>query len=420
MNILILGSGGREYTLAWKIAQSKRLGNLYIAPGNAGTEEFGENIPLDILDFHQLSILIKEKNINTVVVGPEVPLVKGVQDYLKLSNPKVLCIGPSQKGALLEGSKAFAKEFMAKFDIPTAAYLEVTSQNLQAGIDHILATEGPIVLKADGLAAGKGVLIIEEKKEAITVLKEMIDGKFGLASEKVVIEEFLDGIEFSVFALSDGQSYKILPIAKDYKRIGEGDTGLNTGGMGAISPVPFVNDNLIEKVIDRIIEPTIKGIQEAKLDYIGFIFFGLILVKDDPFVIEYNCRLGDPETEAVIPRLENDLIQLFELIKDQKLQAAEISINPATAATVMLVSGGYPQKYTKGYEIQIPESGESLIIHAGTTYNQGRIVTNGGRVIAVTSLAATQREALNRSYQIAEKIEFEGKYYRHDIGFDLG
>lgn len=419
MNVLILGSGGREYTLAWKIAQSRLLTKLYIAPGNAGTEEFGENIPLDILDFDQLSAFLKDKKINTVLVGPEVPLVKGVQDYLKLNNPNVLCVGPSQQGAMLEGSKAFAKKFMAKFNIPTAGYLEVTQRNLEAGINHILATPGPFVLKADGLAAGKGVLIIAEKQEAITALKEMIDGKFGSASEKVVIEEFLDGIEFSVFVLSDGKSYKILPIAKDYKRIGEGDTGLNTGGMGAISPVPFVNEDLKEKVIARIIEPTIKGIQEAKIDYIGFIFFGLILVNGDPFVIEYNCRLGDPETEAVIPRLENDLLEIMSLLRGQKLGEAVISIDPATAATVMLVSGGYPEKYTKGYKIQIPESDDSLIIHAGTATDQGDVVTNGGRVIAITSLAPTQQEALKKSYHIAEKIDFAGKYYRRDIGFDL-
>lgn len=419
MNVLILGSGGREYTLAWKIAQSRLLTKLYIAPGNAGTEEFGENIPLDILDFDKLSEFLKEQKIDTVLVGPEVPLVKGVQDYLKLNNPTVLCVGPSQHGAMLEGSKAFAKEFMAKFNIPTAGYLEVTQRNLEAGINHILAAPGPFVLKADGLAAGKGVLIIEEKQEAISALKEMIDGKFGSASEKVVIEEFLDGIEFSVFVLSDGKSYKILPIAKDYKRIGEGDTGLNTGGMGAISPVPFVNDDLKEKVITRIIEPTIKGIQEAKIDYIGFIFFGLILVNGDPFVIEYNCRLGDPETEAVIPRLENDLLEIISLLRGQKLGQAAISINPATAATVMLVSGGYPEKYTKGHKIQIPETDDSLVIHAGTTTDQGHIVTNGGRVIAITSLAPNMAEALKKSYHIAEKIDFAGKYYRRDIGFDL-
>ena len=419
MNILIIGSGGREYTLAWKIAQSPRLNKLYIAPGNGGTTEFGENIKIDILEFEAVSNIIDDKQIDVVLVGPEVPLVAGLKDHILENHPHVTCIGPSKMASRLEGSKSYAKKFMSTYGIPTAAYLEVTKSNLEEGENHIRDSIGPYVLKADGLAAGKGVLIIEDRDEAVQALHKMLEGQFGTASQKVVIEQFLDGIEFSVFVVTDGKTYLRLPDAKDYKRIGEGDTGLNTGGMGAISPVPFIDSQLDDRVIQDIIEPTIEGIRQEGLDYTGFIFFGLIKVGHEPLVIEYNCRLGDPETEAIIPRMETDFLELFNAIKHQELETMNLELKTDTAATVMMVSGGYPGNYKKGYEIHLPEETESLIIHAGTDRQDNSIVTNGGRVIAVTSLAATMKEALKKSYRTAEMINFQDQYYRRDIGFDL-
>ena len=419
MNILILGSGGREYTLAWKLAQSPKNVGIFIAPGNAGTSEFGENLVLDLLDFSALSDIINSKKIDLIVVGPEVPLVHGVQNFIKENHPNITCVGPSKEGAQLEGSKAFAKRFMARYEIPTAGYLEVTKDNLSEGRKQILSTTGPIVLKADGLAAGKGVLIIDDKQEALDALETMLNGQFGNASEAVVIEEFLDGIEFSVFVLTDGKDYKLLPIAKDYKRIGEGDMGLNTGGMGAVSPVNFVNEELMTKVIERIVRPTMKGIQEEKIDYSGFIFFGLIRVGQDPYVIEYNCRLGDPETEVIIPRLKTDLVEILESFQQGNLSSCDVNFEKQSAATVMLVSGGYPETYQKGYPIYTPEETDSLIIHAGTTNQDEQVVTNGGRVMAVTSLADTLDLALKKSYSVIDQIEFKDKYFRKDIGQDL-
>ena len=419
MNILLLGSGGREHALAWNIHKSPLCSNLFIAPGNAGTELCGTNVAIAYNDFDAITEFSKKENIKMIVVGPEDPLVRGITDHFKDSDIKV--VGPSAAAAQLEGSKAFAKKFMQKHNIPTATYLEITKANLQEGLDHIQNSKGPYVLKADGLAAGKGVLILEEKNAALEALADMVFGKFGEASSTVVIEQFLDGIEFSVFALTDGRTYKILPEAKDYKRISEGDKGLNTGGMGAISPVPFVDETMWNKVEERIIRPTIQGIQKDGLEYRGFVFFGLISVEGEPFVIEYNCRMGDPETEVVIPRLENDLVPLFNALFDESLEEHNIQMDPRVASTVMLVSGGYPEAYEKGKKISgLERSSNSLIFYAGAKKDeQGQVRTSGGRVIAVTSLAADMDTALRTSYETIEHIDFEKKNFRTDIGFDL-
>lgn len=422
MNILLLGSGGREHTFAWKMKQSPLCNTLFIAPGNAGTSQCGTNLTLDISNFEAVKTAIIEHQIEMVVVGPEAPLVDGIYDFIKADEllDNVMVVGPAKSGAIMEGSKAFSKTFMAEFGIPTAAYQEFTLDNVEAGYAFIDAQTPPIVLKADGLAAGKGVLIIEDKAEAKTALKEMLDGQFGDASKTVVIEQFLDGIEFSVFALTNGKSYKILPVAKDYKRIGEGDKGLNTGGMGCVSPVPFVDDVLMKKVEERIIQPTINGIRKRGMVYEGFVFFGLIKVGNEPFVIEYNCRMGDPETEVVFPRLKNDLVELMAAMSKGTLDNHVIEIDERTATTVFLVSGGYPEAYQKGKAITDLDKTEGvLVFHAGTKAANNEIVTNGGRVLALTALAENMDAALVLSNKNAEIIQFEGKNYRKDIGFDL-
>jgi len=422
MNILLIGGGGREHAFAWKLTQSSKCNQLYIAPGNAGTAQHGVNVDIAVDDFEGMKKFALKNQVEMIVVGPELPLVKGIYDFFaehkKTKHIKV--IGPSKAGAELEGSKVFAKKFMEQFEIPTAKYCEVTNENAEDGVVYIATQKTPIVLKADGLAAGKGVLIINDIVEATQVLREILDGKFGEAGNRVVVEEFLDGIEFSVFALTDGEHYALLPVAKDYKRIGEGDTGLNTGGMGAVSPVPFVDDALMQKVEERIIKPTIQGIKKRGMSYKGFIFFGLIAVKGEPYVIEYNCRMGDPETEVVLPRLENDLVELFEATHDGTLNIQNIKHDPRTATAVMLVSGGYPEAYAKGKRITgIEAVQDSLVFHAGTKEENGELLTNGGRVIAITSYGDTMVEALAFSNKNAEVIDFEGKNYRKDIGFDL-
>ena len=422
MNILVIGSGGREHALGWKIKQSEKTENLYFAPGNAGTLEIGTNLEIGVSDFHGLKKAVLENQISLVVVGPEVPLVDGIHDFFasdpELKNIKV--VGPKKAGAQLEGSKDFAKEFMMRHNIPTAKYFSVTKNNLDEGIEFIGSLTPPYVLKADGLAAGKGVLIINDLEEAQIALQEMLGGKFGQASNKVVIEEFLSGVEVSVFVITDGKDYKILPEAKDYKRIGEGDTGLNTGGMGAISPVPFATKEFMSKVESRVIIPTINGLLVDRIEYNGFIFFGLINVNDDPFVIEYNVRLGDPETEAVLLRVKSDLVDLLEGAADETLSEKEIEIDVRTAATVMLVAGGYPESYEKGKVIAgLDRVANSTVFHAGTKMQENKVVTNGGRVLAVSSLGETMTEALANSYRNAELIQFEKKYYRKDLGFDL-
>lgn len=421
MNILILGSGGREHALAWKISQSKLCRQLFIAPGNAGTSLCGINVPIQVNEFDAIKDFCLKNDIHLLVVGPEGPLVEGITDNFRTNETKHIgIIGPSAYAAQLEGSKAFAKKFMQKYDIPTAAYLEVTHENLDLGFEFLDSLKAPYVLKADGLAAGKGVLIIDELSEAKNQLNEMLSGKFGKASETVVIEEFLSGIEFSVFALTDGKDYILLPEAKDYKRVGEGDTGLNTGGMGAISPVPFVDKILWEKVIDRIVKPTIEGISAEKMDYTGFVFFGLITVKGEPFVIEYNCRLGDPETEVIIPRINDDLVTLLHDAINGNLKDKILSISDKSAATVMMVSGGYPGDFEKYKVINGTENiNTSLVFHAGTISKEGKILTNGGRVLAVTTLNHDFKKAVEVSLKNVEEISFEGKYYRRDIGFDL-
>ena len=422
MNILILGSGGREHAFTWKIAQSSFCNKLYIAPGNAGTEEIGTNVNIEINDFKRIKKLVLSKDINMVIVGSEDPLVNGIYDFFKSDNKlkSVSIIGPSKKGAMLEGSKEFAKEFMLKYNIPTAKYKSFTKKNLGEGDDFLESLTPPYVLKADGLAAGKGVLIIENLEKAKKELKAMIiESKFGLASAKVVVEEFLNGIELSVFVLTDGKSYKILPSAKDYKRVGEGDTGLNTGGMGAVSPVPFIDRFYMEKIENEIIKPTIKGLQEENIIYKGFLFFGLINVNGQPKVIEYNVRMGDPETEVVIPRITSDFLNLLKGIDDGTFSEKDLNITNDVAVTVMLVSGGYPENYNKGKTIKGLSSVEdSIVFHAGTK-NDGRIKTHGGRVIALTSFGKNKEAALLKSYESAKRIDFEGKYYRKDIGFDL-
>lgn len=422
MNILLLGGGGREHAFAWKISQSPLCDKLFIAPGNAGMVDLGTNIEIDPNDFKAVRMLVIAEKIDMIVVGPEEPLVRGIYDFFQndLSIEHIPVIGPSRMGALLEGSKAYAKKFMQEFDIPTAAYREFSTEELPAGLAYIAGHQLPVVLKADGLAAGKGVLICETVEEAQSAFREMLGGKFGEASARVVVEEFLSGIEFSVFVITDGKDYKILPVAKDYKRIGEGDTGLNTGGMGAVSHPPFVDEELMQKVEERIIKPTIRGIQQTDLSYHGFIFFGLINVNGDPYVIEYNCRMGDPETEAVLPRLKNDLVELMQRTHEGKLAEVDIELDERAAATVILVSGGYPEAYEKGKIITgLEQVQDSLVFHAGTKKMGNQIVTNGGRVLAITSFGKDFHEALQKSYENAEKIQFAGKYYRRDIGFDL-
>jgi phosphoribosylamine---glycine ligase len=423
MNILLLGSGGREHALAWKLRQSSLCSDLFIAPGNAGTAQCGINLPFAATDFEAVKSCCVDHYIDMVIVGPEEPLVKGIVDYLvKESGLNLLIIGPSKEAAQLEGSKAYAKAFMERHNIPTAAYKEFTSENFEEGIEYLKEHPLPIVLKADGLAAGKGVIICQNHVEAVSEFELMIQrSKFGEAGKRVVVEEFLKGIELSVFALTDGKEYILLPEAKDYKRIGEGDTGLNTGGMGAISPVPFADEPFMQKVIERVVQPTINGLNKDGLDYKGFVFIGLMKVGDEPFVIEYNCRMGDPETEVVIPRIKNDLVELFTAAAHGQLQNINLQQDERFATTIVAVSGGYPEDYQKGLKIEGLNTviSDTILFHSGTKEVDGTIVTNGGRVLCATALATELEEAINKSRELIEAIDYTDKYYRRDIGFEF-
>ena len=423
MNILIIGGGGREHTIAWKLAQSPNCGKLFVAPGNAGTHEIGTNLAIGINDFADIKKAVLSNDIQMVIVGPEDPLVNGIHNFFLKDKQlnDVIVVGPQKDAATLEGSKEFAKEFMKAHNIPTAQYHSFTAETVEEGCQFLDTMNPPYVLKADGLAAGKGVLILQDLVEAKDELRQMLVGqKFGAASQKVVIEEFLDGIELSCFVLTDGKNYLTLPMAKDYKRIGEGDTGLNTGGMGAISPVPFASDAFMKKIEERIIKPTLVGFQKSNLPFQGFVFIGLIKVGEDPFVIEYNVRMGDPETEVVFPRVQNDWVDLFKAVGTQSLDQHQLKIDPRTAATIMAVSGGYPEAYEKGKTITGFESVvNSEVFHAGTQVDKDLVKTSGGRVLAVTSFGKDHKEALSKSYEALQKIDFEGMYYRKDLGFDL-
>lgn len=423
MRVLILGSGGREHALAWVAKKSDKSTKVFIAPGNGGTGEVGENVNLDPKNFDQVADFVKDHNIDLVVVGPEDPLVMGIVDFFERDErtSNIPIFGPNKEAAQLEGSKAFAKKFMARHDIPTASYREFTDNDVDEAKAYLMEKGAPIVLKADGLAAGKGVRVCFTTEEALAALEDiLLDKKYGNAGARVVIEDFLDGIELSVFAICDGRNYVLLPTAKDYKRIGEGDTGLNTGGMGAISPVPFAGAELMGKIKNRVIEPTINGLQSDGIDYKGFLYFGLISVGGDPYVIEYNCRMGDPETEAVLPRVKTDLLPVMEAAAKGALNVDSLLVRDEAATTVILVSGGYPEAYEKGKSITgISAQDESIVFHAGTKITDNGLVTNGGRVLALTSFDANPKKALERSYQLAESIDFDGKYYRSDIGFDI-
>jgi phosphoribosylamine---glycine ligase len=424
MNILILGSGGREHAFAWKIAQSKNCSNLFVAPGNAGTAQVATNLNIGVSDFVKIAEAVKEHQIEMVIVGPEEPLVKGVVDYFKKDKTlrKIRIIGPDSKGAMLEGSKDFSKNFMVKYGIPCGASATFTKDTLNEGLKYLATQKPPFVLKADGLAAGKGVIITEDLEEAKKSLNEMLaEAKFGDASSKVLIEQYLKGIELSVFVLSDGKNYKILPEAKDYKRIGEGDTGLNTGGMGAVSPVPFADAEFLQKVDNQVVKPTLDGLQKEGIKYVGFIFVGLMNVNGEPYVIEYNARMGDPETEVVLPRIKTDMVKLFKATADGKLDKIKLQINPKSAVTTMVVAGGYPEDYRKGDLMTIPEADkDTIIFHAGTKLTDyQQVTTNGGRVMALTGMARTMQSAIKKSQKMAKKIKYKGKYYRKDIGQDL-
>ena len=423
MNVLIIGSGAREHAFCWKLKDSANIEKIYVAPGNSGTLKVAENLDIDILNFNELKNTIIDRSVNLVIVGPEIPLIEGVVDFIN-NEPELnstLVVGPSKAGAMLEGSKDFSKEFMFKHNIPTAKYKSFNQEDLDAGLDYLDSVSPPYVLKADGPAAGKGVLIIDDLKEAKQELTNMLkNNKFGTSGHNVVVEEFLDGIELSCFVLTDGNSYKILPYAKDYKRIGEGDVGLNTGGMGSVSPVSFVDKKLREKIDDRIIKPTIKGLIEEKIDYKGFIFIGLINVSGDPYVIEYNARMGDPETQVVLPRIKNDFLEILLSIENQDLDNLELEIDTNHFANIVLASEGYPSSYKKGFKISgLDDVKDSLIFHAGTSLNENKIITNGGRVLSVVSSSSSFKKAIEKSYESIEKIGFTGKTFRKDIGFDL-